>query len=104
MADPLFVILDSGDPDGYDAGFAWACVASYRPNSKAQFYRNRKKPGAAVQDATVLPGGCAKAGQLTVLDLVIPSQSATGTGGDRQLGPCHTTLTVTRTSAGGPRD
>jgi hypothetical protein len=53
MTDPLFIILVSGDPEAHDDGFArcaWLRVAEL----VAQFYRNRDKPGAVVQAATVL--------------------------------------------------
>jgi hypothetical protein len=53
MADPLFVILVSGNPEGNDDGFArcaWLRVAEL----VAQFFRDRKKAGAVVQADTVL--------------------------------------------------
>lgn len=53
MADPLFVIMVSGDPEGHDDGFArcaWLRVAELA----GQFYRDRDKPSAVVKADSVL--------------------------------------------------
>jgi len=53
MADPLFVILVSGDPAGHDDGFA-RCAWLRVGELVAQFFRDRGKPAAVVKEDTVL--------------------------------------------------